>query len=76
MTFEQAVEIAARELAGIEDRFGEPELLHVLRVARDGAGGSARRGRAARVLEDSDVTVEDLRAPGVERDRGSRPSSC
>ena len=31
MTFEQAVEIAARELAGHKDRFGEPELLHVLR---------------------------------------------
>jgi len=47
MTFEQAVEIAARALAGVEDRYGEPDLLHTLRVVVGGAAGGSCGGGAA-----------------------------
>jgi (p)ppGpp synthase/HD superfamily hydrolase len=32
MTFEQAIEIAARAHAGRKDKYGEPELMHVLQM--------------------------------------------
>jgi hypothetical protein len=65
MTFEQAVEIAARALAGKTDRFGEPELLHVLRVV--GSVPPEARVVAALhdVVEDSDVTLENFAGMGL-----------
>ncbi len=65
MTFEQAIEIAARALAGIEDKFGEPELLHTLRVVVVGAAEARVVAALHDVLEDSDLTAEDLKAAGL-----------
>ena len=65
MTFEQAVEIAARALAGTKDRFGEPDLLHSLRVALSVPEEARVVGGAARRVEDTDVTSEDLARLGL-----------
>ena len=65
MTFEQAVEIAARELAGLEDRFGEPELQHVLRVAQAVPEEARVVAALHETVEDTDVTVEDLKRQGL-----------
>ena len=46
MTFEQAIEIAARALASTQDKFGEPVLMHVLRVVVPAAGGACGGGFA------------------------------
>ena len=60
MTFEQAVETAARALAGKADRFGEPDLLHSLRVALSVPEDARAVGVLHDVVEDSDVTLDDL----------------
>ena len=65
MTFEQAVEIAARALAGETDRFGEPELLHVLRVAVSVPEEARVVAALHDVVEDSDVSDEDLARWGL-----------
>ena len=65
MTFEQAVEIAARALAGVKDKFGEPELLHVLRVVVAVPPEARVVAALHDVLEDSELTAEDLEAAGL-----------
>jgi (p)ppGpp synthase/HD superfamily hydrolase len=65
MTFEQAVEVAARALAGKADRFGEPVLLHVLRVAVSVPEEARVVAALHDVVEDSEVSVEDLARLGL-----------
>ena len=65
MKFEQAVEIAARALADNTDRFGEPELLHVLRVALSVREEARVVAALHDVVEDSDMTAEELARLGV-----------
>ena len=65
MTFEQAVEIAARALAGVKDKFGDPDLLHTLRVAASVPPEARVVAALHDVLEDSDLTAEDLKAAGL-----------
>ena len=65
MTFEQAVEIAARALAGNIDKFGDPELLHVLRVTLAAPEHTRVVAALHDVVEDSEVTLGDLRAAGL-----------
>jgi guanosine-3',5'-bis(diphosphate) 3'-pyrophosphohydrolase len=66
VTVEQAVEIAARALAGVEDKHGEPVLLHVLRVVVAVPPEARVVAALHDVLEDSDVTAEDLELPEPE----------
>jgi (p)ppGpp synthase/HD superfamily hydrolase len=65
MTFEQAVEIAARAHAGHNDRYGEPELLHVLQVTVSVAAEARVVAALHDVLEDSDLTADDLLEMGL-----------
>ena len=65
MTFEQAVEIAARAHAGHTDRYGEPELLHVLKVTVAVPPDARVVAALHDVLEDSDMTAADLQAAGL-----------
>ena len=65
MTFEQAVEIAARAHAGHKDQFGEPELLHVLQVTVTVPAEARVVAALHDVPEDSELTPDDLRAEGL-----------
>jgi (p)ppGpp synthase/HD superfamily hydrolase len=65
MTFEQAVETAARALAGRTDKFGELELMHTLRVVVAVPPEARVVAALHDVLEDSDMTAEDLRRLGL-----------
>jgi (p)ppGpp synthase/HD superfamily hydrolase len=65
MTIERAVEIAARALAGVVDKFGEPDLLHTLRVVVSVPPEARVVAALHDVLEDSDLTVVDLGAAGL-----------
>ena len=65
MTFEHAVEIAVRAHAGHKDRYGEPELLHVLQVAVSVPAEARVIAALHDVLEDSDLTADDLRREGL-----------
>jgi hypothetical protein len=69
LTFEQAVEVAARALAGNKDKFGDPELLHVLRVVVSVPPDARIAAALHDVVESSDVTADDLWGlglPGIE----------
>ena len=65
MTFEQAVETAARAHTGHTDRFGEPMLMHVLRVAVWVPPEARVVAALHDVLEDSDLSAADLEAMGL-----------
>jgi GTP diphosphokinase / guanosine-3',5'-bis(diphosphate) 3'-diphosphatase len=65
MSFEQAVEIAARAHAGHTDKYGEPELLHVLEVAVAVPPEARVVAALHDVIEDSEMTAADLRAAGL-----------
>jgi hypothetical protein len=65
MTFERAVEIAARAHVGKLDKQGEIYLLHPLRVALSVPPEARVVAVLHDVLEDSDVTEEELREAGI-----------
>jgi (p)ppGpp synthase/HD superfamily hydrolase len=65
VTFEQAVEIAARAHAGRVDKYGESELLHVLQVVMAVPPEARVVAALHDVLEDSELGAEDLRAAGL-----------
>lgn len=68
-TIERAIEIAARAHTGQVDKAGEPYIMHPLRVMM--AQTDARCRLAAMlhdVVEDSPVTLDDLRAEGFGED--------
>lgn len=64
-TLEKAIEIAARAHAGATDRRGQPYILHPLRVMLDVDDPDAKTVAALHdVVEDTDVTIDQLRAAG------------
>lgn len=64
-TLEKAVEIAARAHAGVLDKQGQPYLLHPLRVMLGVAAGDAQIVAVLHdVVEDTDLTLDDMRAAG------------
>ncbi|HEY8504116.1 MAG TPA: HD domain-containing protein [Gemmataceae bacterium] len=64
-TIEKALEIAARAHAGEKDRQGAPYVLHPLRVMHGVEGEAAQIVAVLHdVVEDTDVTLDDLRAAG------------
>lgn len=63
--FVKAIRLAAKVHSGQVDRFGQPFLLHVLRVATRGVNEDERLlGALHDVLERSDLTIIDLRRKG------------
>ena len=64
-TLERAIEIAARAHAGAVDKGGAPYILHPLRVMLAQASDEARIVAVLHdVVEDCDVTIDDLRVEG------------
>lgn len=64
-TIEKAVEIAARAHAGVRDKQGHPYLLHPIRVMMGVEGEPTQIVAVLHdVIEDTDFTIEDLRAEG------------
>mgnify|MGYP002634864475 CR=1 FL=1 len=64
-TIEKALEIAAKNHAGVRDKQGEPYILHPIRVML-GVDGEAARIVAVLhdVVEDTELTLDDIRAEG------------
>ena len=68
-TLERAIVIAARAHAGAADKAGSPYILHPLRVMLAVSSSAARMAAALHdVVEDSDWTLEGLRAEGFSED--------
>lgn len=65
MTFERAVEVAAVAHAGQTDKFGDPALLHVLRVAVSVPAEARAVAALHDALEDSELTADDLWGMGL-----------
>ena len=65
-TLERAIEFAAKAHAGQLDKGGQPYILHPLRVMLTVVGGMHERMAAVLhdVVEDSSLTLADLRAAG------------
>ncbi|MBO9689146.1 MAG: HD domain-containing protein [Mitsuaria chitosanitabida] len=64
-TLERAIEIAASAHAGQLDKGGEPYILHPLKVMLRVSGGAQRMAAVLHdVVEDTGVSLEDLRAEG------------
>jgi hypothetical protein len=64
-TLERAIEIAAQAHAGMKDKQGEPYILHPIRVMLGVDAGDAQIVAVLHdVIEDTDVTLEDIRAEG------------
>ena len=64
-TLEKAIEIAARAHAGQVDKAEQPYILHPLRVMFRVAGAHERMAAVLHdVVEDTSVTLEDLRQQG------------
>lgn len=65
MNFDKALEIAARAHAGQKDKVGEPYILHPLRLMLKMSDAPARIVALLHdVVEDSDITLADLRKAG------------
>ncbi len=68
-TLERAIEIAARSHAGQVDKAGQPYILHPLRLLLNVKGLHERMAAVLHdVVEDTPVTLEDLRAEGFPRE--------
>ena len=66
-TLEKAIEIDVRAHAGQVDKAGQPYILHPIRVMlRMGSEAERITGVLHDVIEDSDVTLEDLRDEGFD----------
>ena len=64
-TIEQAIQLAARAHAGQVDKAGQPYILHPLRVMLRLNGTEERIAAVLHdVVEDTEVTLEDLRTTG------------
>lgn len=64
-TLEKAIALAAQKHEGQQDKAGEPYILHVLRVALAVRSPKARIAAVLHdILEDTDVTVEELQKQG------------
>lgn len=66
-TIEDVIRIAVRAHDGQKDMVGNPAILHVLAVGLMGKTDLEKKaGLLHDVVEDSETTIEDLRADGVE----------
>jgi guanosine-3',5'-bis(diphosphate) 3'-pyrophosphohydrolase len=64
-TLEKAIEIAARAHTGQVDKAGQPYILHPIQVMLRVQGEDARIAAVLHdVVEDSEVTIDDLRVDG------------
>lgn len=64
-TLERAIEIAAKAHAGQIDKAGQPYILHPIRVMLRVPSTDARISAVLHdVVEDSDITIEELRSEG------------
>ena len=64
-TLEKAIEIAARAHTGQVDKAGQPYILHPIQVMLRVQGEDARIAAVLHdVVEDSEVTIDDLRVEG------------
>ena len=62
-SLERAIEIAAKAHAGQTDKAGQPYILHPLRVMRRVSDTESRIAAVLHdVVEDSEITFDDLRA--------------
>lgn len=69
MTIEETMRIALEAHDGQKDLEGHPSILHVFSVGLMGETELEQKvGLLHDVVEDSDITIEDLRARGVEED--------
>ena len=68
-TLEDIIRIAVNAHDGIKDMVGNPAVAHVLAVGLMGKTVTEQKaGFLHDVVEDSDTTIDDLRAEGVEED--------
>ncbi len=68
-TIEDIVRIAVNAHDGMKDMVGNPAVQHVLAVGLMGRTETEQKaGFLHDVVEDSDITIDDLRAKGVEED--------
>lgn len=68
-TIEDVIRIAVNAHDGMKDMVGNPAISHVLAVGLMGKNPLEQKaGFLHDVVEDSDITLEDLRAEGVEED--------
>jgi len=68
-TLEQAIELAARAHSGQVDKAGQPYILHPLRVMLQVSGIHERMAAVLHdVVEDTDLTLEDLTGEGFPED--------
>jgi len=62
-TLEDAIALAVEKFRGVQDKEGQPYILHLLRVAMSVTDPDARIvGLLHDIVEDTDVTLHDLRA--------------
>ena len=68
-TIEDIIRIAVKAHDGMKDMVGNPAVAHVLAVGLMGKNPTEQKaGFLHDVVEDSDITLDDLRAEGVEED--------
>ena len=68
-TIEDIIRIAVKAHDGMKDMVGNPAVAHVLAVGLMGKNPAEQKaGFLHDVVEDSDITLDDLRAQGVEED--------
>ena len=68
-TLEDIIRIAVNAHDGMKDMVGNPAVSHVLAVGLMGKNPLEQKvGFLHDVVEDSDITIDDLRAEGVEKD--------
>ena len=68
-TIEDVIRIAVEAHDGMKDMVGNPAVAHVLAVGLMGKNPAEQKaGFLHDVVEDSDITLDDLRAQGVEED--------
>jgi (p)ppGpp synthase/HD superfamily hydrolase len=68
-TLDDAVLLAAQQFRGIKDKAGQPYILHCLRVMLSQNNDAARQAAVLHdVVEDTGVTLEDLRHSGFAED--------
>ena len=68
-TIEDIIRIAVKAHDGMKDMVGNPAVAHVLAVGLMGKTVAEQKaGFLHDVVEDSDFTLDDLRAEGVEED--------
>ena len=68
MTIEETLQIALDAHKGQKDLDGKPAILHPLAVGIMGCNDEIKAGFLHDVVEDSDLTIDDLRQKGVDEE--------